>query len=153
MASAQIPISLRTGVFLARFHLKPQDVNLFSIALRAPGVPHPDGLGGNKSLAQIGDTLLQLYFQLEGRRRGASREQIAAVIQNVASNVNLTQRGFALGIDDYVHNNPSQRGVVSAGLMASTMGALLGAVFLDSGEELAAVGVMMVAFGLTWPEE
>lgn len=76
---------------------------------------------------------------------------IDAVVQRLARNDNLTARGFELGIDAYIQNNPSQ-GTISRGVMATTVEAIIGAVYLDKNRELAAVGPIIAAFGLGWPE-
>ncbi|KAL2830324.1 ribonuclease III [Aspergillus cavernicola] len=152
MAFSRLPVPSRANAFQVQFNMTFQDEALPSETFRASGVPHRDGNDGNKSLAQIGDTVLQLYLQLEGRARRASRDHISEVTKKVAGNANLTQRGFALGIDAYIHNNPSQGSYISDKLMATTMEAILGAVFLDRGRDLAAVKPVIIALGLTWPE-
>ena len=71
-------------------------------------------------------------------------------VANFGSNANLTQIGRTKGLDACVHNNPSAWGVVSNGVMAQTVEAVLGAVWLDSGEDaMGAVRDVMSTLGLT----
>jgi ribonuclease-3 len=83
--------------------------------------------------------------------RRVSPGSIDAMVQRLARNDNLSDRGFELGIDSYIQNNPSQ-GTISRGVMATTVEAIIGAVYLDKNGELAAVGQIIAAFGLGWPE-
>lgn len=69
-------------------------------------------------------------------------------LQNTqATNTNLAQIGFAKAIDKFIHLNPSLQGVVGKKLMATTMEAILGAVYLDS-RDIAAVLRVVVRLGL-----
>ncbi|KAJ0415780.1 ribonuclease III domain-containing protein [Aspergillus carlsbadensis] len=149
MPPLPIPIHQRPQAFLTRFNLIFETENLIVEALRQAGY---FGSAGNKDLAVIGDTTLRLYIQIEGRARRRSRGDINDMVQKLACNANLAARGFDLGIDGYIQNNPSQRGIISDGMMATTMEAIIGAVFLDKNRELAAVEPIIAAFGLTWPE-
>ncbi|KAL3444158.1 ribonuclease III domain-containing protein [Aspergillus insuetus] len=144
-----IPNQDRPRAFLIRFNLTFENEDLIVEALRAAGYL---GSAGNKELALIGDTILRLYIQTEGRARGMNRGSIEAMIQRLACNGNLTNRGFELGIDAYIQNNPSQSNTISPGLMATTVEAIIGAVFLDKNRELAAVELIIALFGLSWPE-
>jgi dsRNA-specific ribonuclease len=69
-----------------------------------------------------------------------------------ASNAHLAEQGFSMGLDRYICNNPSQGRFISNGLMATTMEAILGAVFLDAGCEISVLENVVVALGLSWPE-
>lgn len=62
-------------------------------------------------------------------------------------NANLASEGRAHGIDAFINKNPSQGSQISPGLMAQTVEAILGAVWLDS-KSLAAVGAVMQALNL-----
>lgn len=52
------------------------------------------------------------------------------------------------GLQVYINNNPSQLGVVSDKTLATTVEAILGAVYLDSGKDLDIVKAVMRALGL-----
>jgi ribonuclease-3 len=74
------------------------------------------------------------------------------VVSTRASNAYLAEQGFLRGLDNYVYNNPSQGNFVSDGLMATTMEAILGAVFLESDGNISVFQNVMVFLGLSWPE-
>lgn len=119
---------------------------------------------GNKRLAVIGDTVLQLVLAEEWYRGGTSRgilhgaytsarsvlmqaaEQFSQTLSQVASNANLDRIGRQRGLQRFVNGNPSQRQVVSPITMAATMEAILGAVYLDS--NLGEVEEVMQTLGL-----
>ena len=65
------------------------------------------------------------------------------------SNYRLAQIGFARGIDSFILLNPSLRGTVPTSLMATTMEAILGAVYLDSQKNIAPVLRVVIRLGLT----
>jgi ribonuclease-3 len=53
-----------------------------------------------------------------------------------ATNENLAKIGFSLGLDAYIQLNPSAQGVVPERLMATTIEAIVGAVYLDSNKDI-----------------
>ncbi|KAL2850211.1 hypothetical protein BJY01DRAFT_245520 [Aspergillus pseudoustus] len=138
-----IPIQERVRAFLTRFNIVLNDTNLSVEMLRAPG--YGDSTG-NRDLAGIGDSALRQYYQVEGCARRMSRGDIQDIIGRVTSNEYLAARGFELGIDTYILNNPSNQGAVPVKLMAATMEATIGAVFLDNEESLAAVRSIIAQF-------
>lgn len=70
-------------------------------------------------------------------------------LQNTrGTNLHLAQVGFAKGIDKVILLNPSLQGVVQQRLMATTMEAILGAVYLDSHRDIQAVLRVSVHLGL-----
>ncbi|RAH80835.1 putative RNAse III [Aspergillus japonicus CBS 114.51] len=119
-------------------------------AFRAAGVNDRDG---NKRLALVGITALQLFLQTEGQARRASREQINKVVSHLASNINLAERGFELGLDEFIENNPCQGDTISNKVMAATMEAIIGAVFLESHWDRDTLGLIVNSMGLSWPDE
>lgn len=74
------------------------------------------------------------------------------MVSEIASNAFLAQRGFATGLGECVYKNPSQGNTVFPGPMASTVEAIIGAVFIDSGENVTAVEGVMEALGISWPK-
>ncbi|EAW25756.1 RNase3 domain protein [Aspergillus fischeri NRRL 181] len=94
-------------------------------ALQAAGLINRDR---NKKLAIIGDKVLGL----------------------IASNSYLAERGFLMGLDRYIVNNPAQGGLIPAKLMATTVEAILGAVARDSDSDLTVVENVADALGLSW---
>ncbi|KAG2000849.1 hypothetical protein GB937_010768 [Aspergillus fischeri] len=116
-------------------------------ALQAAGLINRDR---NKKLAIIGDKVLGLVLALEGYARNQSRERISNVICQIASNSYLAERGFLMGLDRYIVNNPAQGGLIPAKLMATTVEAILGAVARDSDSDLTVVENVADALGLSW---
>lgn len=106
---------------------------------------------GNKRLALIGDALLRLAIVDEWFDEDESRSDAAVPmavtlaksvtgecerkVQNVASNKNLQDQGYKIGLQGVVHSNPCQGGEVPRTAMASTMEAVIGAAWLDSGKD------------------
>ncbi|KAE8164157.1 ribonuclease III domain-containing protein [Aspergillus tamarii] len=123
-------------------------------ALRTPGsmaflTPHR--LDGHKDLAQLGDAALRLVLAKDGYQAHATREQINDTHSRKASNAFLARTGFQKGLDRYIYANPSQGGIVSDRVMATTVEAILGAVYIDSGENIQAVRSVAEELGLSWP--
>ncbi|KAH1404471.1 hypothetical protein KXW53_002198 [Aspergillus fumigatus] len=118
-------------------------------ALQAAGLINRDG---NKKLAIIGDKVLGLILALEGYARNEARERISNVISQNASNSYLAERGFLIGLDRYIFNNPAQGDLIPAKLMATTVEAIIGAVVRDSDGDLTVVENVAGALGLSWPE-
>nr|KAJ6111138.1 hypothetical protein N7486_003373 [Penicillium sp. IBT 16267x] len=115
--------------------------------------PNPFNPAGNASLALAGDAVLRQILVNQGRERGRSPGEIQKVITDVACNTNLCKKGLALGLDPFIVKNPSQRcELAGKNVMATTMKAILGAVFYDSNKNLDACEKVMAALGLSWPE-
>ncbi|CRG92727.1 hypothetical protein PISL3812_09793 [Talaromyces islandicus] len=113
-----------------------------------------DGIhqNGNKDLALLGDTVIKLVLVKEGLRRHATRGQINNVVSEKSSNAYLAQRGFSTGLAECVFANRAQGNTIYPGPMASTMEAIVAAVFNDSEEETPVVKGVMEALGVSWPE-
>jgi ribonuclease-3 len=62
----------------------------------------------------------------------------------LATNRNLAQIGFSLGLDVYIQLNPSAQGVVPERLMATTIEAIIGAVYLDSNKDIFVIRRLIV---------
>ncbi|GFF29788.1 ribonuclease 3 [Aspergillus udagawae] len=105
---------------------------------------------GNKDLAQIGDAVLQLILVMDGYEAKASRGYINQIVSSVASNPHLAQMGSKAGLENLILINPSQASV-SPGVMAQTVEAILGAVYLDSEMDVQAVRAVMAVLSLGWP--
>ncbi|RDH26283.1 hypothetical protein BDQ94DRAFT_155783 [Aspergillus welwitschiae] len=88
----------------------------------------------------------------DSRARHESRKQINQIVSRIASNRNLAQRGFELGLDRCVCKNLSQGNFVSDKLMATTVEAIAGAVFLETSWDRAALQRIVDALGLAWPD-
>ncbi|GIJ87013.1 hypothetical protein Asppvi_005912 [Aspergillus pseudoviridinutans] len=105
---------------------------------------------GNKDLAQIGDAVLQLILVMDGYEAKAGRGYINQIVSSVGSNPHLAQMGSNAGLENLILINPSQASV-SPGVMAQTVEAILGAVYLDSEMDVQAVRAVMAALNLGWP--
>ena len=80
-------------------------------------------------------------------------EEIQNVITKVASNDNLYDRGIALGLDPFIVKNPGQWGITAGKrTMATTMEAIIGAVYYDSAKNGDDLKRVLTALGLAWPE-
>lgn len=144
------------------------DLSLLTEALQAPGVytgtrVTPDG---HKRMALLGDTVMKLALLDHWYGGGGSRGNSSPVrylrlaraklllgtgdslIQSQLSNSNLGIIGRQHGLEAHINNNPSQLGVVSDKTLATTVEAILGAVYLDCGKELENVKSVMRIFGL-----
>lgn len=122
-------------------------------ALQAPGaLPlSPEGRNfsnGNKRLALLGDAglkfvLLKEWYPTTGDIR-AGNDSVAVK----GSNANLAAIGNQHGLGQFINKNFAANGhVVSAGLMAQTVEAILGAVFEDTGS-LNEVRAVMQLLGI-----
>lgn len=137
-------------------------------ALQAKGSPvsYINGrhiLEGNKRLALIGDAVLRLALSskwyagngLRGKRQHRMWSAILLIsilggfqseFAFIGSNNNLDAIGRQWQLQNFIVNNPSQGEFVSSGTMATTVEAILGAVYLDGG--LSAVEQVMARLGL-----
>ncbi|KAI4279892.1 MAG: hypothetical protein L6R35_006007 [Caloplaca aegaea] len=107
---------------------------------------------GNKRLAVLGDTVLQLalaehWYDGTGARAKKASGVFDDIRQQVGSNVNLSIVGRTANIDGFVNLSGAQRTIAPA-TMAVTVEAILGAVYLDS-QGIAAVKAVMEKLGLT----
>lgn len=77
---------------------------------------------------------------------------INKVVSTRSGNARLSGRGSHHALDRYIQRNPSQGTFVSHKLMASTVQAIIGAVYVDSDYDNVAVRRVMETLGLFWPE-
>lgn len=61
-----------------------------------------------------------------------------------ATNQNLAQIGFSLGLNVYIQLNPSAQGVVPERLIATTMEAIIGAVYLDCNRDIIVIRRLII---------
>ncbi|OQE13366.1 hypothetical protein PENFLA_c049G05728 [Penicillium flavigenum] len=124
------------------------DRALLREALQASAAWNKDG---NKTLALVGDKVLDLVIVISGRTKNKPREEIFEMIKQRAGNAYLSKQGFDLGIDKFIVKNPSQT-FVGDNVMAATMEAIVGAVYIDCNGQIAPCADVMTALGLSWPE-
>ncbi|PWY76037.1 hypothetical protein BO94DRAFT_549349 [Aspergillus sclerotioniger CBS 115572] len=80
----------------------------------------------------------------------SSPEEINETIISNASNPNLAATGFEKALDRFVMVNPAQGRTVSKNVMASTVEALIGAVYIDSNMKIEPVRSVIDALDLGW---
>ncbi|KAL8861713.1 MAG: hypothetical protein Q9178_001914 [Gyalolechia marmorata] len=100
---------------------------------------------GNKRLALLGDTILQLVLAEQWYAGGQARVVFDQDRKRVGSNVNLNTLGIQAGLDGFVNLAGGEK-FASPVTMSATVEAILGAVYLDGG--LQAVTPVMQALGL-----
>ena len=74
------------------------------------------------------------------------------MVSSIASNDNLGRKGFELGLEKYIQGNPAQRGEISNRTMATTLEAIIGAIFIDSGCDYCVLSDVMDRLDLGWPQ-
>lgn len=73
------------------------------------------------------------------------------MIQQRACNAYLSKPGFDLGIDQFNVKNPIQLDIGNR-LVATTMEAIIGAVYLDCNGQIPPCAGAMAALGISWPQ-
>ncbi|KAJ5648172.1 hypothetical protein N7490_004544 [Penicillium lividum] len=122
-----------------------KSLTLLDIAFRAPGAADSKG---NKGMALIGDAVLRLVLYEHGYEADASTKTMTGSQNTNATNANLARLGFGLGLADLIELNPSARGAVPMKLMATTMEALIGAVYLDCGKDITVTRQVIILLGI-----
>lgn len=105
---------------------------------------------GNKRLAILGDTVLQLVLANDWYNGTEPRAAFDYVRQQVGSNSNLNLVGNTSGLNAFVILAGGQAGsnTIPPTTMAATVEAVIGAVHLDSGSRLDTVKAVMILLGL-----
>ncbi|KAH2035403.1 hypothetical protein KXW27_003641 [Aspergillus fumigatus] len=154
MARSHMSLDERADVVEDIIHYDFTNRSILYEALRSAGALALTGRAhrsdGNKDLAQVGDAVLQLILVMDGYEAKGSRGYINQIVSSTASNPNLAQVGFKAGLESVILINPSQASV-SPGVMAQTVEAILGAVYLDSQMDVQAVRAVMASLSLGWP--
>ncbi|KAL2058320.1 hypothetical protein ABVK25_001046 [Lepraria finkii] len=102
---------------------------------------------GNRRLAVLGDTVLKLALVEDWYKGDEVRERLSRVVSDIGSNANLDRIGRNHGLEKLINNNPSQEySEIGALTMATTVEAIIGAVYLDSGTR--SVPLIMQNLGL-----
>ncbi|CAG8091517.1 unnamed protein product [Penicillium salamii] len=102
---------------------------------------------GNKPGAALGDAQLKIVIIMDGLRSGHSIGHMAKRRDTLATNPKLTQIGDQLGLKPYIRPNPAQ-GFVPDSLVATTVQAIIGAVFLDSNKDFRRTSLLIVHMGI-----
>ncbi|KAJ6284186.1 hypothetical protein J3E71DRAFT_390634 [Bipolaris maydis] len=89
-----------------------------------------------------GDVVLELWYNSEeSTNKGYDR------VKNLCRNTKLSQIAHRSGISSYITKNPSQEGQVPQETAASTIEALVGAIYLDSGKDISMVKKALKVIG------
>ena len=148
-----------------------KDPALLAEALHAAGTNYQNiqgrfVLGDNKRLALLGDSVLHLALVDHWYPQGGTRSILKPgmiprpttadlhlgdsnnIVQRIGSNANLCIIGRQVGLESHIIVPASHFGAVSDKTVATTVEALLGAVFLDTDKNIDAVKSVMQALGL-----
>lgn len=135
------------------------NLNLLDEAFIAAGAPvsRSDVEGpiqGNKRLALVGDAVLRLCVLDEwypnGADTGTAKKIVLKVsnrgvetgenlVQDLGTNENLKRIANEWKVADFLEENPTQEGEMPKATLASTVGAVIGAVWIDSHKDIVAV--------------
>ncbi|KAJ5123661.1 hypothetical protein N7448_009758 [Penicillium atrosanguineum] len=121
-----------------------KDRSLMEEALEEAG---PEA-AGNERLALLGDTILSLMLLRRWYGEGNTTEQGTNLLQVYACNRNLTSRARSLDLQKFIHQRLDQERSVPDEALATTVEAILGAVWLDSEESPQKVNNVMKKISL-----
>ncbi|KAJ9643484.1 hypothetical protein H2199_004163 [Coniosporium tulheliwenetii] len=100
---------------------------------------------GNKRLAVLGNAVIQLILQQDWYGSGRSRESGNQNLSRIAASQFLADVARQSGIDLCIVPNPSQHGQpASPVLLTSTISAAIGAIWLDSANNLPVTRRVMI---------
>lgn len=104
---------------------------------------------GNKRLAIVGDAAIDLVLSKDWYESGTDEAQWTTTRLQLSSNENLHSVGLVQNLTGCINTNPLNPVAISKKIMAATVEAVIGAVFLDSGG-LAAVKDVMRRLALVY---
>ncbi|EME77338.1 uncharacterized protein MYCFIDRAFT_83279 [Pseudocercospora fijiensis CIRAD86] len=102
----------------------------------------------NRRLALLGDKLMVHIIADGWYASNAPLVRGQTLLERICGNDNLATVGFNIGLDAHVVVHPGQRGAVSRKTMATTVEAVVGAIYVDSGKDIETVKDAMVCIGL-----
>ncbi|KAK2743644.1 hypothetical protein FQN57_004753 [Myotisia sp. PD_48] len=102
----------------------------------------------SKRLALLGNAALRLVCIAEGYEASHNRGHINDILAEKWNKEGIAKRGFEKGLDSFVVTHASCQGKVPSGIMTTSVEAILGAVFYDSGRDIASVQNVMTVLGL-----
>jgi len=120
------------------------DSNLLNEAFIAAGAPvsRSDVKGptqGNKRLALVGDAVLRLCILDEWYPTGADIETGDNLVRDFGTNENLKRIANEWNFTEPLEENPHQKGKMPKTTLASTVEAVIGAVWIDSQKDVVTV--------------
>jgi ribonuclease-3 len=125
-----------------------QDQGLMEEALEEAG----PASAGNERLALLGDNILSIMLLRRWYREGDTTEQGTVLLQGYACNRQLTSRARDLDLQRFIHKRLDLDRSLPDHALATTVEAILGAVWLDSRESLGKVDNVMEKISLYPPE-
>ncbi|KAI1264034.1 ribonuclease III domain-containing protein [Xylariaceae sp. FL1019] len=118
---------------------------LLQQVLRVAGAPGARD-EGNKPLGKVGDTVINTVISVACYHEGLTIGATTNRIQTLANNDRLAQLCDLSGLTGCIRNNSARWNMVSARTKATTLEAVVGAVFLDAGiQGIAAAKRVMLA--------
>ncbi|KAF2763674.1 ribonuclease III [Teratosphaeria nubilosa] len=122
------------------------DDNLLNEAIDTTGLR---SFQSNQRLALLGDAVLKHVILDEWYPTGTSKGDGNNLVSTIGSNSSLAAAALRVGLGHCIVVNPGHQGRLSNGMLSTAVEALLGAIYLDSGKDMATVRITMSAFGLT----
>jgi len=106
---------------------------------------------GNKPLAHVGDSVLNTAIARDWWATPNGGKSGDKLRQTITNNKNLANVGRATGLVDHIFVHPGQRYKVEVDdrVVADSVEAVLGAIYIDSGDDLNTVKAAIAGFGLT----
>ncbi|KAJ5266537.1 hypothetical protein N7478_009345 [Penicillium angulare] len=106
---------------------------------------------GNERLALLGDKVLALMLIYRWYREGNTTAQGTHILRDYACNKQLSSRARALDLQEFVHPRLDLERGVPDSTLATTVEAILGAVWLDSEESVQKVNEVFEKISLYPP--
>lgn len=97
----------------------------------------------------LGDALLKMILLDSWYAGGTAKGHGNNLVSSIGSNANLAIIARDAGVDQQVHLNPGHIGKVSDKTLATTIEAILGAIYLDTAKDTGAVKRSMDLLGLS----
>lgn len=127
----------RVNAVVAIINYEFTNIALLLTALEAAGASITQQ--GNKRLALIGDAALRLVLHEFGFENEYSIGDMTMALNTHATNAHLAGIFDNLGLDAFIQLNPSAQGVIPERLKATTIEAIIGAVYLDCNKDIMTI--------------
>ncbi|KAL2358725.1 RNAse III [Cryomyces antarcticus] len=102
----------------------------------------------NQRLALLGDAALKLALLDDWYPTGYTKGCGHNIVVDIGGNASLARVGHECAISHYIVTHPGHFGRVSDKVVAATVEAIIGAIYVDSGKDIAVVKSAMEALGL-----
>ncbi|CEN59248.1 hypothetical protein ASPCAL01700 [Aspergillus calidoustus] len=149
-------LSGRVIAFMERFHLELENPDLLVRALRCRSLRATDDA---RSLSFVGDAVFRLYAATLGQEKGHSVGQVAALTKVLYSNKALARQAWRLRLDETANlrhilaTSADYKKDTLEILLATTLEAVVGAVFIDKKHSLHDTIPFLTALGLNISEK